>query len=276
MSVTPYLLYEDVAAAMQFLSEAFGLHRYGRPVKGEDGKINHASMRIGDDEIMMGCPGPEYRNPKRLGQVTQNLYVIVKNVEKHFKHTCRAGAQIIEEPNDTFYGHRRYAAEDPEGHLWYFAEEIIPANPGEKAKKDKKMKKMKKDKKDKKTKKNKKEKEAKKVKKAAKAKAAKAAKKAKKAKMATKSAGKVKKTAKKAAKKAKTASKAKKSVKTGMAKKVAQKAPAAKPAEKKTPPAQPPMPNMNPTPKGPDSSPAGMQQRMGGSMPFGHDDDSDN
>jgi hypothetical protein len=39
-------------------------------------------MSVGDDGIiLMGCPGPQYRNPKHLGGVTQNLYVRVDNVD---------------------------------------------------------------------------------------------------------------------------------------------------------------------------------------------------
>ena len=33
-------------------------------------------------------------------------------------------ARRLEQPADTAYGHRRYGAEDPEGHQWYFAQEI--------------------------------------------------------------------------------------------------------------------------------------------------------
>ena len=89
-----------------------------------DGKIYHAAMKFGGDFIMMGCPALEYKNPKRLGQATQNLYINVANVDKHFQRARKAGAKILEEPTDTFYGHRRYGAEDPEGHQWYFAQEI--------------------------------------------------------------------------------------------------------------------------------------------------------
>jgi uncharacterized glyoxalase superfamily protein PhnB len=75
---------------------------------------------------MMGYPGPEYKNPKRLGHVTQNPCVIVHDVDKHFARARKAGAKILEEPTNTLYGHRRYGAEDPEGHQWYFAREIKP------------------------------------------------------------------------------------------------------------------------------------------------------
>ncbi len=124
MSITPYLFYEDVPGAVRFLSKAFGFKKYGPVMKDKDGKMNHAAMKLGRDLIMMGYPGPKYKNPKRLGEATQNLYVNVTDVDKHFARAKRAGAKILEEPQDTFYGHRRYGAEDPEGHQWYFAREI--------------------------------------------------------------------------------------------------------------------------------------------------------
>ena len=73
MSITPYLLYEDVAGALKFLAKAFGFRKYGTQMSGPDGKINHAAMQLGDDLIMMGYPGLNYKNPKRLGQATQSL-----------------------------------------------------------------------------------------------------------------------------------------------------------------------------------------------------------
>lgn len=123
MSITPYLLYEDVGGALKFLSKAFGFRKYGQTMSGPDGKLNHAAMKLGDDLIMMGCPGPKYKNPKRLGHATQSLYVNVDKVDKHFERARKAGATILQEPEDMLYGHRRYGAEDPEGHQWYFAQE---------------------------------------------------------------------------------------------------------------------------------------------------------
>ncbi len=132
MAITPYLLYEDVAGALKWLAKAFGLRKYGIQISGPDGKINHAAMKLGDGLIMMGYPGPKYKNPKHLGQATQNLYVNVEDVDQHCERARRAGAKIIEEPEDQFYGDRRYGAEDPEGHVWYFAQRIEKKSTGRK------------------------------------------------------------------------------------------------------------------------------------------------
>jgi uncharacterized glyoxalase superfamily protein PhnB len=128
MAITPYLLYRDADAAVAWLAKAFGLRRTRDVFRGADGRINHASLTYGDAWVMLGCPGPDFKNPKTLGHATQNLYVDVDNVERHYRRALRAGAVIIEQPKDTPYGARRYGAEDPEGHRWFFAAVLAPAN----------------------------------------------------------------------------------------------------------------------------------------------------
>jgi len=121
--ISPYLYYEDVAAMLTWLAGAFGLRESFR-IDGPDGKVAHAEMRLGDGVVMMGRPGVDYRNPRRLGGLTQSLHVYVDDVDAHFARARRAGATIVAEPADQFYGDRRYAAEDPEGHRWFFAQHV--------------------------------------------------------------------------------------------------------------------------------------------------------
>jgi uncharacterized glyoxalase superfamily protein PhnB len=129
-TITPYLLYEDVDAALSFLSKAFGFKEVLR-YTGEAGYVNHAEMRIGDGKIYLGDPGDHYRNPKKLGNETVGIYVIVDDVDAHFERAKAAGAEIREEPTDQEYGERRYTAVDPEGHHWYFAQPIREVAPEE-------------------------------------------------------------------------------------------------------------------------------------------------
>jgi uncharacterized glyoxalase superfamily protein PhnB len=129
--IVPYLLYEDVAAALGWLAQAFGLEEHGDRFTGADGRVNHAAMKIGDGIVMLGCPGSDYRNPKRLGQVTQQLYIYVEDVNAHCARARAAGAEIVREPADQFYGDRQYGARDPEGHCWFFAQHIRDVSPEE-------------------------------------------------------------------------------------------------------------------------------------------------
>ena len=123
-TITPYLYYEDVDAALEWLAKAFGLEEYGKRFTGPNGKTNHAAMKLKDDVVMMGCPGASYRNPKRLGQATQCLHIIVSDVDERFERAKGTGATILQAPEDKFYGQRTFGAADPEGHQWFFAQNI--------------------------------------------------------------------------------------------------------------------------------------------------------
>jgi PhnB protein len=122
-TITPYLLYEDVDAALDFLDRAFGFKEHVR-LTGADGSVNHAEARRGDAAVYLGDPGEHYKNPRHLGQETVGLYVLVDDLDAHYERAKAAGASILEEPVDQDYGDRRYTAEDPEGHHWYFAQQI--------------------------------------------------------------------------------------------------------------------------------------------------------
>jgi uncharacterized glyoxalase superfamily protein PhnB len=130
-TVTPYLLYEDVAAALDWLSRAFGFRETVR-LQGETGYVNHAEMDVGDGSVVyLGDPGDDYRNPKTLGTSTCLVYVYVDDVDAHHSHAREAGAHVFEEPADQSYGDRRYGVEDREGHQWFFAQRIEEVAPEE-------------------------------------------------------------------------------------------------------------------------------------------------
>lgn len=131
--LTPYLLYKDVGKALDWIAKAFGFVEFGDRFTGEDGTVQHAAMEISPkgEVFMLGCPGAKYKNPKKLGSVTALMYVNVDDVDKHFARAKKAGAKILQKPEDTFYGDRRYGATDPEGHQWYFAQHVRDVTPEE-------------------------------------------------------------------------------------------------------------------------------------------------
>ena len=121
--ITPYLLYEDVPAALDWLATAFGFRERLR-YTGSDGTVNHAEMELGDGVIMLGDPGGDFRGPKGLGGVTVIVHVYVDDVDEHYRRARDAGARILRELEDQAYGDRRYDVEDLEGHHWSFAQQI--------------------------------------------------------------------------------------------------------------------------------------------------------
>jgi uncharacterized glyoxalase superfamily protein PhnB len=130
-TVTPYLLYADVAGALDWLSKAFGFRETVR-LEGEAGYVNHAEMDVGDGSVVyLGNPsGETFRNPKAVG-VTVMVYVYVPDVDVHHERAEREGATVFEAPADQDYGDRRYGAEDPEGHQWFFAQRVKEVAPEE-------------------------------------------------------------------------------------------------------------------------------------------------
>jgi uncharacterized glyoxalase superfamily protein PhnB len=126
--ITPYLLYEDVDAAVDWLVRSFGFVETVR-MKGPDGKAQHAEVSLEDGVVMMGNPGPDYKNPTHLGGATQLVYVYIDDVDAHFEVAKAAGVHILRELADQFYGDRTYGAEDPEGHQWSFAQHVQDVSP---------------------------------------------------------------------------------------------------------------------------------------------------
>ncbi len=124
--VTPYLLYEDADAAIEFLTRAFGFREVDRTT-GSAGGV-HAELEVhGDGSVIyLGSPGGDFSGPAKAGR-TSLVYVLVDDVDSHYEQARAAGATIIEEPNDLPFGHRRYGCDDPQGHQWFFGMPIPPA-----------------------------------------------------------------------------------------------------------------------------------------------------
>jgi PhnB protein len=127
-TVTPYLLYEDVAAAIDWLCDAFGFEERLRFADGS-GIVTHAELTLGGGEVFLGHPGPDYRSPRELGAFTHLVHVYVDDVDAHCARAVEAGAPVLGELQDTPYGDRRYDTEDIEGHRWSFAQVVRTVAP---------------------------------------------------------------------------------------------------------------------------------------------------
>ncbi len=121
--VIPYLLYENAAAALDWLARAFGFEEDLR-LSGSDGHVMHAEMTLADGRIMLGQPGGDYKSPKQTGHRPVSVHVYVDDVDAHHERARQAGATITAEPADQTYGDRRYMAEDLEGQQWVFAQHV--------------------------------------------------------------------------------------------------------------------------------------------------------
>lgn len=120
------VFYRDPRAALAWLEAAFGFER-SMVVSDAEGKLVHAEMRFVDCTIIVDSEWSEYvASPASVsGKNTQSVYVRLKDgLDAHCEQARAAGADIIQEPADQFYGERQYRARDPEGHVWTFTQPI--------------------------------------------------------------------------------------------------------------------------------------------------------
>lgn len=127
-SFIPSVTYDDSRAALAWLQQAFGFEP-SEVLTDSDDNIVHAEMSWGDGVVMIGGPWPGWDwlcSPKSVGgRNTQRIHVrIDRGIDGHCARARKAGAKIVKEPEDQFYGDRTYVAEDLEGHHWTFAQSV--------------------------------------------------------------------------------------------------------------------------------------------------------
>jgi uncharacterized glyoxalase superfamily protein PhnB len=123
---TAAVFYRDPWAALEWLEKAFGFER-SMVITGNDGKLAHSELRFGDSLLMVGSEWAEFiASPVAVGgKNTQIVHVhMAEDVDAHCARARAAGAVILQEPSDQFYGDRTYRARDPEGHVWTFGQTV--------------------------------------------------------------------------------------------------------------------------------------------------------
>ena len=123
--ITPHLAIEDVGAAIDFYTEAFGAQERLRLTM-PDGTIAHAEMTLADGLLTLGAAIPEYQleapDPDRSVQVA--ITVSGPDVDGAHRRAVAAGATSMAEPTDQFHGDRTAAVRCPFGHKWIFSKHL--------------------------------------------------------------------------------------------------------------------------------------------------------
>jgi uncharacterized glyoxalase superfamily protein PhnB len=126
----PALSYQDPVAALKWLERAFGFDT-SMFIIGRSGVYRadefHAEMRLGDGVVMIGGEWSDtHKSPRSAGGITtQTVHVhLDEDVDAHCARACAAGATVLLEPSDQFYGDRTYRAADLEGHIWSFGQTV--------------------------------------------------------------------------------------------------------------------------------------------------------
>ena len=128
-SVYTRLAYRDERAALEFLERAFGFRELRESrMEHPDGML--AWLQLGNGVIMIGRSGTQHHgltSPIDAGATTAMVMVYVDDIDAHHRQAVAEGATIVSEPEDMFWGDRRYEAFDSEGHRWHFAQRLRPA-----------------------------------------------------------------------------------------------------------------------------------------------------
>jgi uncharacterized glyoxalase superfamily protein PhnB len=128
----PAVFYKDPLAALKWLERAFGFETTSL-VTDAEGKVAHSEMSFRGGAVQIGgeWEGPligaaRMRSPASLdGNCTQFIRIQMDDgLDEHCEVARAAGARILAEPEDQFYGARVYRAMDPEGHVWNFTQEV--------------------------------------------------------------------------------------------------------------------------------------------------------
>ena len=131
-TVTPHLVCAGAAEAIEFYQKAFGATDLSR-VPGENGKLMHASVRIGDSVVMLNEEMPEWGafGPKSLKGSAVTIHLYVENADAVFEQAVAAGAKITMPLDDMFWGDRYGKVEDPFGHQWSIGTHVRDVTPEE-------------------------------------------------------------------------------------------------------------------------------------------------
>jgi PhnB protein len=130
--VSPHLSVAGAAAAIDFYKSVLGASERMRMAM-PDGVVAHAEVEIGGSVIMIGdeVPGGSDPSPKTLGGSPVALFVYVEDVDDVFNRAVEAGAEVVQPPQDQFYGDRVAMFDDPFGHRWNIATHIEDVSPEE-------------------------------------------------------------------------------------------------------------------------------------------------
>jgi PhnB protein len=131
-SVTPYLICNGAARAIDFYKKAFGATEVMR-MPMQNGKIMHAEIKIGDSHIMLADEQPDRgaRAPQHYGGSPVSLLLYVENADKVVQQASTAGAKVTKQVQDEFYGDRSGALVDPFGHTWNIHTHVKDVTPEE-------------------------------------------------------------------------------------------------------------------------------------------------
>jgi len=143
-TLTPHLTVRDAKNAIEFYKKALNAQVQNVSTM-PDGKILHATLKIGDSILMLNDEFPEFggQPAPRSESPGITLHVYVDNVDSLFGQAVASGATVKMPLMDQFWGDRYGLVLDPYGIRWSLATHVKDLSPEEMKKgQDEMMKKM--------------------------------------------------------------------------------------------------------------------------------------
>jgi uncharacterized glyoxalase superfamily protein PhnB len=129
-TVTPSITLRDTAKAIEFYKRAFGAEERGI-MRGPDGKVMHAEIKIGNAIIMMNDEVMGSRSAETQGGSPISFYLYFENADAAYQRAVSAGAKGDMAPIDMFWGDRMGHVIDPFGLRWNVASHVKDVSPEE-------------------------------------------------------------------------------------------------------------------------------------------------
>ncbi len=131
-TVTPHLIIDGAAKALDFYKVAFGAEELSR-LPSPDGKLMHASFRIGNSVLFLTDEAPGWGSfgPLALKGTPLVLHLYVEDCDAAFTKAVAAGCTAKMPPADMFWGDRYGKLTDPFGHEWSIATHKRDLTPAE-------------------------------------------------------------------------------------------------------------------------------------------------
>lgn len=125
-----YLCVRDASAAIDFYARAFGAEEHYRLTE-PGGRVGHAELRLGAHTLMLAEEFPEhgFRAPAPGAKLPFVIHLHVDDADAALRRAVEAGATLVREPKDEFYGERSGCVRDPFGYEWlvgHAIEEVAP------------------------------------------------------------------------------------------------------------------------------------------------------
>jgi PhnB protein len=125
--IQAYIAVKNGVKAIAFYEKAFGAVCTFKKMADDNRRVMHANLAVFGSEIMIHDEFPEFggilMSPATRGGASVGIHINLPqppDVDVAVTRAGQAGAVVVFQPEDTFWGARYAQVRDPSGHIWAF------------------------------------------------------------------------------------------------------------------------------------------------------------